>query len=96
MPRFADKAACHKHVVTEFRRLLEDFTGCACERDESEFLKQNLGELGMDSLDQVELVLAIEEELLDIEVNDDDAEQYLQRTVGEAVEAMVNNLMARQ
>lgn len=95
MPQFASRADCYKHVTTEFKRLIEEMTGAQC-ADAEEFLKQNLGEMGMDSLDQVELIMAIEEELLGIEVNDDDAEQYTNRTVGEAVDAMTNNLMARQ
>lgn len=95
MPKFASRADCYNYVTTEFKRLIEEMTGAQC-ADNDEFLKQSLGEMGMDSLDQVELVMAIEEELLGIEVNDDDAEQYVNRTVAEAVEAMTSNLMARQ
>lgn len=48
------------------------------------------GDLGMDSLDEVELVMALEDEF-GIDIIDEDAEKT--RTVGEAVEYLIKRVM---
>lgn len=48
-----------------------------------------LGDLGADSLDLVELIMALEEEF-DIEIPDEDAEKL--QTVGDAVDYIRENL----
>lgn len=99
MPQFANRAECAKHTTAKFRDLIVEITGAHCEEDDAEFARQKLDEMGMDSLDKVELMIALEEEIggeISGEISDEDAEQYANVTVGEAVEAIVNNRMARQ
>lgn len=75
--------------MTEFERITEIIVEqLGVEADEVKMESSFIEDLGADSLDIVELVMALEEEF-DIQIPDEDAEKI--RTVGEAVQYIKEN-----
>ncbi len=73
-------------VFEKVRRIIAEQLGI--EEDDIQMESSFLDDLGADSLDIVELIMALEEEF-DIEIPDSEAEKIT--TVGDAVEYIKNN-----